>query len=201
MTAVVTPTPYKGINLVSSVVTTNGSATITLPSNLLQNDVVYVCGASSFAETINAQNGFITIFANDGTIKPQSFIFRKVMGAVPDTTCNFGANGANCCWLSFAYRGARVYSPEGSITVTNATSGLPNPALVSFESADTRVAIVGFLDNDDSTATAPAGYNAASTAQRGMVTNSCTIMWADRNIAFNGTEDPSGIYWEWIRRL
>jgi hypothetical protein len=188
------------LNLVGSIVSTNGSATITLPSGMLQNDVCYVVGCSSFAETVNAQNGFINLFATERGIKPQSFIFRKVMGSSPDTTCNFGANGANCIWQSFAYRGARVDSPEGAMWAAGTTTvAMPNPPAVAFESGQTQVVILGFLDQDDAASGlgAPSGYGNISGAQRGMGgTVSCTNMFADRRVdfalpdQFYGAEDP-----------
>lgn len=164
--------------------------TVTLPSSV-QGDIICFVGASDanlFSGGIASGQGWTDIDRpNDGS--PGANVAYKEMGASPDTTVNVdqvAADRTACCFQ--VIRGVDLTTPLDGVTPTIATgaSGMPNPASITTGTDNALVMPCGFLDDDELTATAPAGYGDVTAL--GVVQGSA--MMASLVKATAGAEDP-----------
>ncbi len=151
-----------GIYLIGGMVDAIGSGAdlaLTLPTNLLEGDLVIVvggCGSTTGDHTMTMDTADYTtvadLFAND-TIDTNMGVFYKFMGATPDTTAQFnGCAVANDATIGayYVFRGVAPASQSGpfdvAATTTTATStAIPNAPSIDWSGSAGRVAVVAAI--------------------------------------------------------
>jgi hypothetical protein len=195
-----TPPPPE-ITIVDSSTNTASSATgitLTLPAGLQQDDVVYVVvdvnaiSDITFSEDSSTWTKLADLYSDD-TVDSNLGIFRKVMGATPDTSINVGTSAA-ASWsaLVVAFRNVNTTAPEDTAVVTNtgANSGNPNPpSATSATDGAWALAIGGSTQSGTPLVPAnPSGYTNLVFANNG----TANVMIATRALgAAPVSEDPS----------
>jgi hypothetical protein len=165
--------------------TSSGTTSITLPTGLLQNDMVIICSvADNSTQTLptgytNGQNG-----STNSTDYRWSY---KFMGATPDTTATGLAS--NSSHIAFAFRNVNTTTPFDvtTPTISTSTSGMPNPPSITTVTNNAVIVACGFLDDDELTAvTAPATYTLIR-----FFADSGTVMAAYKTKTPAGADDPA----------
>lgn len=160
-TTTTTTTVAPGITFVDSSTTTG--TTITLPTGLLQNDIVVICGMSpSTAQNLptgytNGQNG-----SSNSTRYRWSY---KRMGATPDTTAS--GLSSNSVTIAVVFRGVNTTTILDVTPPTRATSDrdFANPPSITTTTNNSMVVAVAF-QRQQQTLTAPTNFTLARTASR-----------------------------------
>jgi hypothetical protein len=167
-----------------------------------QNDVVYVQLTSDTGTPTIVSAGWTEVYAPASQGSPSCKIWRKVMGASPDTTFQFTGNtGAPTTVVAQGFRGMDTTTPEDGVTVVRATgaSGLPNSGSITPATTGAWVLSAGALDDDNGTGiTAPTDYSnlswiaaggAAGTTSTGMMASrsGMTASTPENPAAFTGT--------------
>jgi hypothetical protein len=172
-----------GIFLVGSSQST-GSTSITLPTGLAQNDLVFIMSTSNSASPTlptgytNGQNG------TNGNCRYR-WAYKR-MGATPDTTATNITSAA--ITIAFVYRNVNLTTIFNA-TASSATggSGMPNAPTRTSTLNNCMFVALGFLADDAVTATAPANYTLVRTANYA----GGTSMAAERLLAVAGASDPA----------
>ena len=122
---------------------------------------------------------------NDG--QPDSAAFYKFSSGTSVTASNLDDDGVH---VMIAFRGVDTSSPFGSTSSRQSSSGMPDPASITVNNANSMVLIVGLLDDDDiaSSVTAPTGYTLAEVKDTD--SDDCTVMTAYKSLTGTGSEDP-----------
>ena len=122
---------------------------------------------------------------NDG--QPDSAAFYKFSSGTSVTASNLDDDGVH---VMIAFRGVDTSSPFGSTSSRQSSSGMPDPASITVNNANSMVLIVGLLDDDDiaSSVTAPTGYTLAVVQDTD--SDDCTVMTAYKSLTGTGSEDP-----------
>jgi len=122
-----TPTTATAVN--------GADVTITLPSGMLQNDVVYVIASCTDLSGLTEIGGptwtqLLYVDAGSAFSSPlRAAIFRKVMGAVPDVSLSIQVLGNAddaAAAIAVAFSGVNPSTPEDA-TTTSATGNSTNP--------------------------------------------------------------------------
>jgi hypothetical protein len=172
-------------------VNNGGAVTLTFPAGVLQDDVVYVCSGIDGTPTI-ATSGY-TAVSNVTSSNQQTWVWRKIMGATPDTSVTINGTGqpqdAHTV-VALILRGVETSQPEdaASTTASGSSTNPDNPAITTVFN---RAWVLAFASSRvlDSTITAPSGYtNQTNIAQTD--TNPSTTGVATKEITTAGTEDP-----------
>lgn len=177
----------------------SGNVTVTLPVGTAQNDVVYAFynensstgGDFNMAMVTAGYTELADLFADDST-NSNFGVYRKVQGAVPDTTAVFddvsaaGDQDSNAAVIVLI--GVNTTTPEDATTTTatGTDTGTPNPASITTVTANAWVlALIGSTEAAVSP-TAPTNYsNLVFEGTSGGLTAGAT-----RTIAAPGAEDP-----------
>lgn len=171
-----------------------GNATITLPA-MTQWDVVYVlCALSSTAGAGGtSSSGWTQIGSTtDNTIR--TLVFRKVMGAVPDTSfvC-LGTGDANdsTVALSMSLRGVDIDTPEDAAPTT-ATGSSTNPDSPSITTTINNAFNLSIAASgvSDATFTRPTGYSNQVDDEEAVDTNDISGGITHNQVETAGAEDP-----------
>jgi hypothetical protein len=172
-----------------------GNFSVNMPTGVAQGDVVYAFLAlSSAAGGGTSSSGWTQLGATlDNTVRLQAF--RKVMGAVPDTSIAFtGTASASDCGegMTIAYRGVNQTTPEDTArTTASGNSTNPDPAAIVVVQPSTQVVIFAATRLVDTTGTAaPAGYGNFTQASQ-TDTASLTAYLADKGSVVAGSENPA----------
>jgi len=110
-----------------------GDITLSLPSGLAQDDVVYVGLALGVASTGGTSSGGWTQVGSNvdtGNANLRTQLFRKVMGASPDTSIVLTGSGLaadSSSAIAIAFRGVDTTTPEDGVTPTTATGTTGGP--------------------------------------------------------------------------
>ena len=176
---------------------TGGNITLTLTAGIAQNDVVYVAfGIGSTTDKILAMTtaGY-TKLAEVFISGTNLAVFRKVMGATPDSqaVCTGSGDAAEEAGAAFhVWRGADTTTPEDATTTTaTGTAAAPDsPSITTVTDAAIVLAIGANAINDASVRTAPTGYgNAQSVAVNG--NELITVGMASKSVSPAGAENPA----------
>lgn len=176
-----------GITLVGA--TSSTGTSITLPSGLQQNDVVFIASASD-GTTQNLPTGY-TNGQNGVAIDTFYRWSYKVMGATPDTTAS--GLSSTSVHIAFAFRGVNTTNifDQTTPSVASGTGGMPNPPAIITQRIYSNVVCIGFLDDDIvASATPPANYEPIIVATYGSSGNGATIMAAYTVAAVAGSYNP-----------
>jgi hypothetical protein len=168
-----------------------GSVTLTFPAGVLQDDVVYVCSGIDGTATI-ATSGYTPI-NNATSVNQQTRVWRKIMGATPDTSVTINGTGqpqdAHTV-VALILRGVETTQPEDA-TPTTASGSSTNPNNPAITTVFNRAWVLTFASSEvnDTTITAPSGYtNQTNIAVSD--TNPSTTAVATKEITPPGVEDP-----------
>ncbi len=183
--------------------TGGNDVTLSLPGEIAEGDVVYVAvmtvrGSGStdidVAMTTAGYTELADIFSDD-TEDTHLGVFRKVMGAVPDTTAVVtGSGDANDVVAVFhVWRGADPTTPEdvSAGTASSTNGGTPNPPAVTTFTNGAVVLAIGGSTEPDFVSTAPTGYSNLVDLQAG----NTNVMMSSKVITTAAAEDP-GAYTE-----
>lgn len=176
----------------------NGNnVTITLPT-LLENDVVYVVAGRVGGPTMSTAGytQIATVTSSTHVVR----VFRKVMGATPDTTAVVAGSGntANAMAVSlFCLRGVDFNTPEdATATTASGSSTNPNPPSITTVTNNAWVLAAASSRVDDGSVTAPTNYLSLTNASVSDTDPASSAM-SYRLIATAGAEDPAA-YSGWL---
>lgn len=143
-----------------------GTATITLPGSLAQDDVVYVWGITCDGAGGTSSSGWTQLGAdvtNGAQITGECW--RKIMGASPDADfalLGTGGSSDSSSVVAMAFRGVDTTTPEDGVSRTTATGSSTNPNPPSITPNTTGAAVLTFAGparlNDTTGTAAPTGY-------------------------------------------
>lgn len=157
-----------GVTIASQVSAGSSPQVVSLPT-LQQDDKVFIFSCCDSSQSSMIPSGYSGYYNATSVVNPSRYVYYKAMGAVPDTSISvprvFDRPQA------FGYlvlRGAASLTDldEGSFIGTAATgaSGSPDAPAKTQTNANVVRIIAGFLDDDDVTMTAPAGWTLGFTA-------------------------------------
>jgi hypothetical protein len=176
----------------SGAVNNGGSVTLTFPAGVLQEDVVYVC--SGIDGTASPSTSGYTPINNVTSGTQQTRVWRKIMGATPDTNVIINGTGqpqdAHTV-VALILRGVEQSQPEDTVSTT-ASGSSTNPDNPAITTTFNQVWVLAFASSavNDATITAPSGYiNQTNIAQSD--TNPSTTAVATKEIATPATENPA----------
>jgi hypothetical protein len=111
----------------------------------------------------------------------------KFMPATPDTTVT-GLDATGVIHIAIVFRGVSTTTPLDVASPTRATggTGMPDPPSITTVTNNSMVVVIGYLDDDIITATAPTNFTLARSATYGSAGTGGTIMAAYR------TKSPAG---------
>ena len=176
-----------------------GSVTVTHPVGIAQDDVVYVAhgignGTTDLTLTLTTTGytKLIELFGG-GTTAINLAVWRKIMGATPDSTAvcdGTGGAGDTTTCVEHVWTGADTGTPEDATTVgtTNTTADPNSPSIVTVTDNAIVLSLVS-KDVSDATVTAPTGYSNKIDINA-TDTNSSTTGVASISKTPAGTEDP-----------
>lgn len=173
-------------------VNNGGTVTITFPAGVLQNDVVYVCSGIDGPASMST-SGYTPV-SNITSGSQQTRVWRKIMGATPDTNVAVDGTGqpqdAHTV-VALILRDVEVSQPEDA-TPTTASGSSTNPNNASITTTFNKAWVLAFASSavNDATITAPSGYiNQTNIAQTD--TNPSTTGVATKEVTVAGAEDPA----------
>lgn len=175
-----------------------GNQTITLPGTPAAGDLVLVATAADASCQNCIATGGYTVPENGTGVNPGANFGYKLLTGTPDT-------GVDIVRHATILRATAVQVWRGGDTGTildaawatpaGGTSAAPDPPSVATQSTDALVVAVAFLDDDDTTATAPSSPNAYTNLVTGntgqaSTTVGATIAISSRVVASPTTENP-----------
>jgi len=137
--------------------------THTLPSGLLENDIVIV-GYSTYHSAYGGSappSGWTLISNRNYWGANTTIVYYKKMGSTPDTTVTMGGPGADyMSVVSMAFRGVDTTTPfDASATDTQASTGMPNPPSITTVSSGSAIVVFGGIRYDQFVPTLPSGFD------------------------------------------
>ena len=186
----ISPSVGSGITFIGSAQSTTG--TLTLPSGLQQNDLVIV---ATFRDdnTTALPTGYTD--GQAGTSNSVNYRWaRKFMPATPDTTIT-GLSSTAAIHIAMVFRRVNTTTPldATSPTIATNTTGMPDPPSITTVTNNAMVVVIGYLDDDIITATAPTNFTLARTANYGSAGSGGTVMAAYRIKTPAGAEN-AGVF-------
>ena len=178
----------------SSIANAAGGAALSIaaPASILQDDVLYafVTKQATGAWTITS-SGWTQLVDQDSTgggFSVNHEVWRKVMGASPDTSIDFSNTAAAKSGLLIALRGVDTTTPEDA-TSTIAFSFSSNPDSPSITTVTNGAWVLSGAGNgqNDASITSPTGYSNQVASPR----NNSTTVVATKEVTTAGAEDPS----------
>jgi hypothetical protein len=171
---------------------------VNMPVGVQEGDVAYaiVGGSAGGTRTITedtgtwTQLGGGTLNASD-TLVSSFALFRKVMGAVPDTSiaATSSANLTSRCGVIKVLRGVDTTTPEDATTTTATGIDSPDPNPASITTVTNGAWVVVFVGSTQGgTYTFPGDYT--NTVSESAADNESSNAAADKEIATAGAEDP-----------
>jgi hypothetical protein len=163
--------------------------TLTLPTGLVRGDIVIV-GVGSDGSNPALPAGWTNITSTPGGSAGQR-TFVKVMDTVPDTTVALTGLSTASVAFSVAIRGG-YYSAANPFAEATGGSGMPSSPLVPGVAANSIVLALGYLDDDNITATAPSGYTLLQTISASTAGFTAMLAYADALTAGDYTPGAFG---------
>ena len=186
-----------GNNSTFNISTGAGNETENLPASLSEDDIVVTAGVCDLGLSSTWVNtaGWTSLYHHTGGITVYYDVWYKRMGATPDSTVNIDqqANRITTC-VSQAYSGVDTTTAiDNSYSLSDGSSGMPNAGSHTTVTNGALRIIIGALDDDDVTGTAPSGYTNLVTNNTGVGDGStgASIMLASKIAATAGAEDPA----------
>jgi hypothetical protein len=170
-----------------------------LPGGVAENDVVYVSvAAQDEAVLADIAMGMVTsgytelteIYQADSVKDMNLAVYRKVMGASPDSTAVFSNPATTDAALALhVWRGANITTPEDATTTTASAlnSGTPNPPSITTVTANAVVLAIGASTEADAVSDPPTSYENLRDTLIGLT----NVMMASRFIAAPAAENPA----------
>ena len=197
------------IRFVGSVTTSDTSGSITLPTGLIENDIVIICtGADGAFQQGPIATGFTEIIQEVATSGDAAAMY-KIMGATPDTTASGLDNDARTIHMAVAFRYVDTTTPiDGTATSSSGAGGDPDPASMTTVTNNALRCIYGVQDDDIVTMShswdgaAPVSYydnvgSAGNGCSIGFSTQYDTVAGAVNPPAFasSGDDNWSALHW------
>lgn len=193
------PVPRGPITIVGSpteAATGSGGAnfTLTLPTGLIENDVVYVFIGLPRNAGGGAPAGWTVVSTVDTGTTIRTQLLRKTMGQTPDTTILITgtANGNDGeVAIAIALRGVDINNPEDQ-TITTATATSTNPDGPSITTLTDKAWVISFAASkvNDTTVTVPTDYLNQVDINSNQI-NDMTVAGATKEVAVAAAEDPA----------
>ena len=180
---------------------TNPSDSLT---GLAEGDVVYAILSSSENSDVTASLAMIssgytklaTGYGDDPSYRTSAGVFRKVMGATPDTTITsdgLATSSRSDAMTFFAFRGVDATTPEDATTIVveSDSSNTPDPGSITTVTDNAWVLAGGCASLQDSDTTGgPSGYSNFTENGGGGITAYTLAGGATKLVATAGAEDP-----------
>lgn len=178
----------------------NVTLDLTTITGLAQNDVVLVYGAVSRAQQGGTTSTGWTLLQTLDQLTVRGTVWRKVMGATPDTSFAFTGT-ANTQDVGIvqarAYRGVDTTTPEdATATKVGGTSTNPDPPAITTVTNNAMVVAFAASRGDDTTINEPSGYGNVHT-KREADTRVLVMSSADLTKATAGAENPAS-WTNWV---
>ncbi len=190
-------------NSVTTVGTGSGSESITLPGTEAEDDIVVVAlvcdnnldgsvpGGSGGAGGIGT-TGYVEIYTASGQGNPGSVAGYKRMASTPDSSVSINQKSNRDIKAAVqTWRGIdSTTAIDNSFSNDTGTSGMPDPPSHTTSNDNAKRVIIGYLDDDAVTATAPSGFgDIVAGSLSGL--DSCSIMIASKTEASAGALNPA----------
>ncbi len=177
--------------------TNGGNITLNMPAGVAQNDVVIVGYAMNAAGTGGTSSGGWTQIGANVTNTVRIQIFRKVMGAVPDTSIvltgsTLAADSSSA--IAIAFSGVNTGAPENGVTLTSATGTSTNPDCPSITPTITGSVVVAYAAGAaiDTTGTGgPGGYSNFTQVSSNDNNDTTSYLAWKGSLTAGTAEDPS----------
>lgn len=169
--------------------------TVTLPVGTATDDVVYVAFNTPGTSNIDQDLVMITtgyteladLFQNDLS-DTQLGVFRKIMGATPDSSAQCETTTTNGIAVCHVWTGVDLTTPEDATTTTAGATddGTPQPPSIVTATANAIVLAIGGSSEADAVTNAPTGYSNLIDLQH----TAMNVMISSKLVASPGTETP-----------
>ena len=193
-----TPTLLEPIFFVGSATQSFGSSTtgtLTLPTNLVENDVVIVAvGCDNSLPSITSSGWTTITSASNSPAAGDTFylLAYKRMGATPDASVSVSGVSVASNALAMCYRNVHTDIFDTTFVSTNGATGAPNPPAITTVTAGDMVVAFGFLDDDSVSAfTPPTGYANITGISTGAAGSAFATSAANKLIYLPSTVDPA----------
>lgn len=165
-----------------------GSATLTLPAGIQQNDlIILIQGRDNAAPVDPAGWTNLVTAAYSATTVGYSACY-LVAGATPPTTVTVSTTNTNDAAIAIVYRGVDPLAPIDVVSASAVGIAMPDAPSITPNFNGARVVAIGFIDDDNYVPTSPSGFG--NLAYQSGTTLGFTVMSADV-LAFKGvTVDP-----------
>ncbi len=183
-----------------------GTATVTLPAGMQQDDIVVVFhGIPGNVVPAAAPSGYtsITTATPGGVAASAMRASYKFMGAIPDTTVACAGTGSAqdvTCAEVKVWRGVDTTTPlDVAATTATGTTGAPDPAPITPTSADCAIVIGAVSSVDDSTPGTVTNYTSPTPSTANATdTNPATVAAAYRLLSGGaGASENPGAWSSW----
>ena len=169
--------------------------TVSLTGLSLEPDDYVIVAIQSDDQIADADvDGDWPILFNSASSSPGLIVAAKFMGGTPDTEYSTVSVGDPGQVVVKAFRGVSLTVPlDVTATTASGASGMPNPPSIDPVTSDCMIVIVGGLDDDNVTATAPTNYTTdfLTIAALGGGGGDGTCMMGHRLLSGHAAEDPA----------
>lgn len=156
---------------------TTGSATLTLPAGIQQNDlIILIQGRDNAAPVDPAGWTNLITAAYSATTVGYSACY-LVAGATPPTTVAVSTTNTNDAAIAIVYRGVDPLAPIDVVSASAVGIAMPDAPSITPNFNGARVVAIGFIDDDNYVPTAPSGFG--NLAYQSGTTAGFTVMSAD----------------------
>lgn len=183
------------LSLRGTAVSGTGAAdpTCTLPVGTATDDVVYFAVHTQHNSDFDLSmitTGYTELadLFQDDTTDSSLGVFRKIMGATPDSTAQAETGAAFAVAVCMVWTGADTTTPEDATTTTAGAinGGTPNPPSITTVTANAIVLAIGGSSEADAVTNPPTGYSNLVDLQSG----TANVMMSSKLVASPGAEDP-----------
>jgi len=164
------------------------TGTLNLPADLQEGDIVFVAAGSDGSQPTTSSSGWLT-YLSDQVNTAFGTIFYKTMGSVVDASIALSGLSTASVGAAIGIRGMNGFDSGHNAQFASNTTGMPNPPSRTVVADNSLVLAIGFLDDDNVTATAPAGYS--NLVSQSASTTGFTVMLATKTLSAAGAEDPA----------
>lgn len=174
--------------------TNGGNVTINLPAGTAAGDVVYVMATTNGLPSMNTTGYTQVTTAAFNAGAENAVVFRKVMGATPDTTCVINGTGSQQDSMSavlYVLTGVDTTTPEDVASPTAATGSSvnPNPPAITTITRTAWVLAYAATDVVNTISSYPSGYSGGISINAND-NNDTTAAVAYKSVSPAGAEDP-----------
>lgn len=168
-----------------------GSATLTLPAGIQQNDlIILIQGRDNAAPVDPAGWTNLITAAYSATTVGYSACY-LVAGATPPTSVTVSTTNTNDAAIAIVYRGVDPLAPIDVMSASAVGIAMPDAPSITPNFNGARVVAIGFIDDDNYVPTAPSGFG--NLAYQSGTAAGFTVMSADV-LAYKGVSVDPGSF-------